>query len=633
MRRIALAVAWLVAFSDPLGAQSSTRPGAFVPLPMPTKGSYGNDVVYYIVVDRFFDGEPANNVPLYAFPDDPSLSPGRRQENSQNRAMLPLLYDPSRSYMGMYWGGDLDGVRQKLDYLADLGVTKIVLTPIMDNANGYLVVPGANFFLHRSLTDRPEMPEYSRIMTSYHGYWCRDWYTLDEHFGSPGDFSADPYSSFRQLLDEAAQRGIGIMMDITLNQTSPFGETWIDQGSVFSLGQQVARFDRDACRHADSGWFHKYFFIDFTNPTLQQLEDGVLFGGMPDLDQDVASTFDYLIKVADFWLKINPGGASIAGFRVDAIKHVPLWFWQEFENRVISIKPDAILMGEYFGGGYDCPPSLAFASGTQYFSQYDFSSSTALRAFFAGDRSWNGRAYVLRQLLSPVSPSPPPLWKRVLNLGGVLEVPPSAREVAPFSSSAAWGLFIENHDLPRLRTQFPRMTDAAYLSAIAFVLTSPRVPILTYGTETALGVPWDPRERGLFGIGGDPFSRPMMIFPGQPGFLEALHASVKKLIAFRKSHDFLRFGRGEFFDPPGASASNDLFLWRYQNSPGDPQSVIYAYSTYGGDFSIQLPTTVTQASDILSNSAFPVTKGTLRLPLAPQEARVILLSSGVVQVE
>ncbi len=68
-------------------------------------------------------------------------------------------------------------------------------------------------------------------------------------------------------------------MDITLNQTSPRGEFWPDQGAVYSDGDVMARFDMASALHRNTGWFHRFFYIDFTNPTPWQLEDGVFAQG------------------------------------------------------------------------------------------------------------------------------------------------------------------------------------------------------------------------------------------------------------------------------------------------------------------------------------------------------------------
>lgn len=321
-------------------------PDRFLPTPPPSKGNFGNDVVYYIVVDRFIDGEPGNNVPLFAFPDEPHLSEVERAERAMNRQVLPMTYDSTRKCMGMYFGGDLEGVRQKLPYLADLGVTQIILSPIMDNANGFLTMSG-DTYLRNKTEQMNTQGAYAQIVTAYHGYYTLDWWRLDEHFQNPADFPHDPLGAFRRLLNDANALGIGIMLDITLNQTSPNFDTFVHGGSVFANGQLVARFDLEEAERGLDPFYHRYFWIDFTNPSQSDIENGVLPGGMPDLNQSNPEVSRYLIEAALFWLNFSRDeGAGISGFRVDAVKHVSTDFWLQFENAIMSSSPDAILLGE-----------------------------------------------------------------------------------------------------------------------------------------------------------------------------------------------------------------------------------------------------------------------------------------------
>jgi len=134
----------------PVRADAGTNSGsAFTSTP----GNLGNDVLYYAIVDRFNDADPRNNIPDYAFPTDPNLPQEERAYNEMNRLLLRHSYDPTHRYMGLYWGGDLQGVIEKLDYLKDLGITKIVLSPIQDNANGIVYYPTANSYLHLEKQD------------------------------------------------------------------------------------------------------------------------------------------------------------------------------------------------------------------------------------------------------------------------------------------------------------------------------------------------------------------------------------------------------------------------------------------------------------------------------------------------
>lgn len=95
------------------------------------------ETIYMIMVDRFFDGDPANNT-----------------------AGNPYQYSPDRSEWGKYFGGDLEGIRQKLDYLKSIGATTIWVTPCCQN-DPYLISGG----------------------TPYHGYDMMDLYRVEPHFG------------------------------------------------------------------------------------------------------------------------------------------------------------------------------------------------------------------------------------------------------------------------------------------------------------------------------------------------------------------------------------------------------------------------------------------------------------------
>ena len=107
------------------------------------------DNMYFIMVDRFNDAD--ENLP------DVDIT------------------DPKA-----YQGGDIRGIIQKLDYIKDLGMTAIWLTPIMDNA------------------DR-----------GYHGYWIYDFYSVDEHFGTLDDF--------KELVEEAHKRDLKVILDYVVN--------------------------------------------------------------------------------------------------------------------------------------------------------------------------------------------------------------------------------------------------------------------------------------------------------------------------------------------------------------------------------------------------------------------------------
>lgn len=117
-------------------------------------------VVYFVVLDRFADGDQANDVAV------------------------------DREAKGTFHGGDLAGLTAQLDEIASLGVTALWITPVVDNVDGF--VTGAGF------------PDWA-----YHGYWADDFHRIDPRFGSE--------EQLKRLVDEAHLRGIRVLLDVVYN--------------------------------------------------------------------------------------------------------------------------------------------------------------------------------------------------------------------------------------------------------------------------------------------------------------------------------------------------------------------------------------------------------------------------------
>ena len=127
-------------------------------------------VIYFMLTDRFYDGNTSNN-----------------------KAAGASVYNPDNA--GLYHGGDFAGVTKKLDYLQELGINTIWITPIVDN------IPST------SASGNSQIPVYA----AYHGYWARDFEKLNSNLGTE--------SEFRTLISEAHKRGIKIMVDVVLNHS------------------------------------------------------------------------------------------------------------------------------------------------------------------------------------------------------------------------------------------------------------------------------------------------------------------------------------------------------------------------------------------------------------------------------
>ncbi|MDM5228099.1 alpha-amylase family glycosyl hydrolase [Cytobacillus sp. NJ13] len=241
--------------------------------------------IYFMLTDRFNNGDSAN--------DDPNHS----------------KYDTS--HLETYHGGDFRGVIEKLDYLEDLGINTIWITPIVDNINW-------------DLRHDKDGSQYG-----YHGYWAKDFTKLDEHLGD--------IQTFQELLEKAHDRGIKVMVDVVLNHTG-YGLKENDP----SIGLGIPNFPADADRDRFAGMLR-----DGGTDTIR----GEL-AGLPDFKTEEEEVRRQIIEWQTDWLEKarTDRGDTIDYFRVDTVKHVEHTTWKAFKNALTEIKPDFKMIGEYYGG-------------------------------------------------------------------------------------------------------------------------------------------------------------------------------------------------------------------------------------------------------------------------------------------
>ncbi|MBV5122102.1 glycoside hydrolase family 13 protein [Bacillus halotolerans] len=185
-----------------------------------------------------------------------------------------------------FFGGDLQGIIDKLDYLEDLGVNGIYLTPILS-------------------------------APSNHKYDTLDYYTIDPHFGDP--------ELFRTLVSRLHQRGMRIMLDAVFNHIGSSSPQWQD---VVKNGAQS--------RYKD--WFHIHSF-----PVTEGKYDRFAFTPeMPKLNTAHPEVQRYLLDIALYWIR----EFDIDGWRLDVANEVDHAFWKTFKQAVSAEKPDVYILGE-----------------------------------------------------------------------------------------------------------------------------------------------------------------------------------------------------------------------------------------------------------------------------------------------
>ena len=238
-------------------------------------------VIYFAVTDRFFDGDTSNN-DAYEVED----------------------YDTSDKGGSSYHGGDFAGLNEKLDYLKDLGVNTIWITPIVEN-----------------ITDDQYDAEHDMDTYGYHGYWASDFTKLNEHLGTEEEFAA--------LIEAAHSRGMKLMVDVVLNHAGYGTENYFNN-ILTGEDENAIKMLRDSSNTVSG------------DDKLAPLSD------LPDFVTEDAEVRDQLIEWQTDWMD----KFDIDYYRVDTVKHVDSTTWSAFKNSLTKVNPDFKMIGEYAGAGY-----------------------------------------------------------------------------------------------------------------------------------------------------------------------------------------------------------------------------------------------------------------------------------------
>ena len=299
----------------------------------PAPFSWHNATVYFVLTDRYVNGNPDND-----------HSYGRHNDGLQE--------------IGTFHGGDLQGLASKLDYLQQLGVNALWISSPLEQIHGW-VGGGTN----------GDFPHYA-----YHGYYPQDWTKLDANMGNEDDL--------RRLVDEAHKRGIRILFDVVMNHTGyatladmqqyqfgalylqgddlkkTLGEHWTDWKpgpgqSWHSFNDYINFSDKSAW----ANWWGKKWIRtdigDYDNPGFDDLTLSLAFlpdlkteskeeSGLPVFYQHKPDTAakaiagytprDYLTHWLSQWVR----DYGIDGFRIDTAKHVELPAWQQLKTQATA---------------------------------------------------------------------------------------------------------------------------------------------------------------------------------------------------------------------------------------------------------------------------------------------------------
>ena len=562
-----------------------------------------DDVIYFVMTDRFHDGDPANNQP-----------PGRD----------PALFDPQQKDISRYMGGDLRGLENALasGYFTDLGVTALWLTPVVRNVwrSGY---------------------DLGGWKAGYHGYWAQDWLDIDPHLTSRASLTGEPYSDdaegrmehYRDFVKLARSKGIRIIQDVVLNHAGPVFYYDVNGDGDFDVKERdewVQPFKHDGyhdnavwadipqwnarrtqpdgprellgARIATSGVLSRletYGRKGFSDDSLGKncgeemmcdffsLRD---FWTAPD-----AAHFDELVnefvEIYHFYMTV----VGVDGLRVDTVKHAHHEYWDAFTRRLRErlgpVAADKLLFGEVYDGNpamlgrYTWRADWPENTGPSLDSVLDFDFCFSAREYLRHSGSQYGSPAALEKALTTREADGPdgrPFYNPNPGPDGL-----NARQKMI--------TFIENHDgLNRFRVS--GVTELRNRLAQGLVMTLPGIPCLYYGTEVALV---DDEAQ----VGWDTETGRMMFYKreGGPAVQEVRKSTpfreISELAALRARLPALRTGRFIPLWVDSGESNEDDGVFAFGRASEDGRSFVVvvinasdeARVTSAGDHVLNLP--------------------------------------------
>jgi glycosidase len=324
---------------------------------------WARDVVfYYIFPERFRNGDRRN---------DPKPGPHTFHDKSVEvhahwleKPWLPRSGDGSDDLYGNdFFGGDLAGIIEKLDYIADLGANTLYLTPIFRAA-------------------------------SNHKYDTADYKNIDPHFGTNADFE--------RLTHEAGKRGLRVILDTSLNHSGSDSIYFDRYANYPGIGAFKGGEVQPESPYAD--WYH--FEPTQTDPNKQ-------YGGwagaqdLPELNKTSPSFREFAFGAPDSVMKLWLDRGA-AGWRMDVAPWVPDDFWRAWRSAVKQHRPDALTIAEtqfeaskfFLGDEFDSTMNYVFRNAVQDYAN-GVSARTAYRAIELMRETYPPQAFfALMNLLS-----------------------------------------------------------------------------------------------------------------------------------------------------------------------------------------------------------------------------------------
>jgi len=543
-----------------------------------------DQVIYQVMIDRFADGDATNNYRIN------TAAPAR------------------------WHGGDWAGLEQRLDYLEQLGVTAVWISPVYKNVDTDANVDG------------------------YHGYWPQDFTQTNPHFGD--------VAALRSLTRAAHERGILIIIDVVTNHVGQLffydinlngsADEQVQGSGSSSAVEHVNEHDPDfdprgiqartslgeagpapvvfkhdpATNHMPpfpavlqnaAAYNRRGRTVSFEDP--DQLLHGDFPGGLKDIDTTRCDIKEAMVEVYARWVELT----DVDGFRIDTIKHVEREFWRYFAQKIRQRldrqgKKRFFMFGEAFDGrpelvaAYthsDLPSAAQLEREGECVNDGKQITGDQLDGVFHFPQYYTAVRDVFQQGLS--TDRVQSLWEQKATIYGH-EPTELGTGIAPAKTLVN---FLDNHDVPRF-LYADGDTQGLHL-ALLFLLTADGIPCVYYGTEQRFDGGNDPANREDMWDSGYDTSAPTFQW-------------MKKLIALRKAYPALRRGDVQV-------------RWSTSRAGDEEDAGIFAYERAGGDAGDAYALVVLNTNK--SHASSPVFQGTpMSVNAAAGTVLVDVLDSG-----
>lgn len=554
-------------------------------------GDWRGEVIYQVLVDRFANGDPNN---------DYLVRPG---------------------YLARYQGGDWRGLTEHLDYLQELGITTLWISPVVKNV------------------------ETDADVDAYHGYWAQDLTQPNPHFGDLTDL--------RALTASAHERNMKVVLDIVTNhmgqvffydmnmnghadiyiggsgplqhagsespmtRVTEFDPDWDPRGvqaftSLGLAGRAPVVFIQDPSINrvpppgvlGTARAYHGFGrTLNYDDP--KQLLLGDFPGGLKDVATEVPEVRAEMIDLYTRWVEL----ADLDGFRIDTVKHVEHDFWVEFASKVrqrlkAQDKNRFLMFGEAFDGNDQLLGSFTqenMLDSVFYFSQH----YQVFRDVFM--YAWDPTQQKGTDQIAK-------LWgDRRKNYRN--EPQPDGIGVAP---SKALVNFMDNHDVARFLFE-ARGDKDALRNALTFLMTEEGIPCLYYGTELD------------FAGGNDPANREVVWNTGFPTNGDTFR-HFSKLARLRRDYDAIKLGdTNVVWSSPHVAAEEDAGIFAFERTGGDagPSYALVVLNTNGAKDSVTADAAKTTGPKVMTLGVKGVT---LVDVLGPDRQRFDVPASGELRI-